>query len=91
MEKRRREVEEERLAVEKCKKTSSGKRGKDIEELTEIEMKRLKVEEKRAEIEMRQLEVEEKRLAIEQERWELEKRRAEWMTGLVEPVVFHDE
>jgi len=37
------------------------------------------------------LEVEEKRLAIEQERWELEKRRAEWMTGLVEPVVFHDE
>jgi len=82
---------EETIRVEK--KTSSGKRAKDLEDLTEIELKRLKVEEKRLEIEMRRLEVEEKRLAMENERWELEKRRAEWMLPceLVNPVGFRDE
>jgi len=43
----------------------------NIDDLTEIELKRLKVEEKRLEIEARRLEIEQKRLKIDQERWDL--------------------
>ena len=73
-------------------KKTSGKRGTDVEVLTAIELKRLKVEEKKLEIEMRRLELEERRLKMEEERWELEKRRVEWLTAseFVQSVVLHN-
>ena len=62
-------------AKEVAKKSSKQARMTDVDNVTEIELRRLDVEEMRLAIEKQRLEVKEKRLKVEQERLEFEKTR----------------